>query len=713
MDLIRKKHKLWTNFNILNLSKVLLLLTMLNICIAETTNNALKDLTIENLDKEYLKITLQFSMQPKMPRIFAIDKSKELIVDFPDTISELPKHKMRNLLSLEYIKSINITYANNKVRMSIKVKDFQPYTLDINENNIIIMINNEGAEKNTITNQATDDYTITELDFNRGPNGEGKLILDLNFAINNVEIQENNDEKNDIIINFKNATIPDKLLRNFDVSDFGTPMKNIIFSKLNNDLILNIKTKGEHEKITYHLDGKYIVEARSKDSLIKQLEKTRKFKFTGEKISLNFQDIEIRAILQLLADFTGLNIIANDRVNGNVTLRLDNIPWDQALDFILKSKGLTKRESGNIILIGPTEEISKYEEMELSSLKQIEALAPIKTEYIKINYAKAEEVIKMIKDDEKNSMLSSRGNISFDARTNTLLLKEIEDRINDIKELIKILDVPIKQVLIEAYIVSASESFEDNFGVNLNTSAGIRLGNKRLGLSKTADEALKIANDGIGAMNGIPSNLVGFGGKSDGNVSLGMALSKLPGGILLSLELQALETESLGTVIAKPKILTLDKQSASIEAGQDIPYISSSNNSGTTTTFQKAAIRLQVTPQITPNNQISMDISINNDSPGAVLKGIGGADNTTVPINTNTLKTNIVIEDGETIVLGGLIKEDFQESMNKIPYFSQIPILGLLFKNKQSKLIKSELLVFITPRIITTEFKEPHNNDYQ
>lgn len=696
-----KKIKFSSKYKIFLLIKIFsILMITFNICTAKVDKTILQDINIENLDKDDVKIVLHFSIPPKTPKIFSIENPPELIVDFPDTVNGLTKDKMNNLVSFDLVKKINFLYANNKTRMIIKLTSLLPYTLEINDNKLIFIIKNKEFVTTSKNHSSVDTYTIQALDFNRGLNGEGKLILDLKFEINDIDIKENN---NEIIVNFKNATISEKLLRNFDVGDFGTPIKNIIFSRPNKDLILNIKTKGEYEKISYHLDGKYIVEARPKDFLSQQLDKTRKFKFTGEKISLNFQDIEIRAVLQLLADFTGMNIIANDSVNGNVTLRLENIPWDQALDFILKSKGLAKRESGNVVLIAPTEELSKYEEMELSSLKQVEALAPLKTEFIKINYAKADDIVKMIKDGDKNSMLSSRGTVSVDPRTNTLLLKEIEDKINDIKDLIKILDVSVKQVLIEAYIVSVTENFSDNFGVKLNTSAGIKLGGRRLGLSKSADDALSIANQGIGAMNGIPKNF--FDPTDIGGNTLGLALSRLPQGLLLSLELQAAEIETLATTIAKPKILTLDKQAASIESGQDIPYLTSSANSGTNTTFQKASIKLQVTPQITPNNQISMDLSINNDSPGEKI-GDG------IPINTNSLKTNILVDNGETVVLGGLFKDTIKEGLQKVPYLSQIPFFGALFRARTLSNDKTELLVFITPRIVTNTSKDQEDNNY-
>ncbi len=722
-----------------------ILMMAINISFANNNiNNTVKlqDITVKNLSGDNVVITLKFSDLPRIPAEFTMDSPPELVFDFMDTINDLPRSKMFQKLSLNLIKNISFANSGNKVRMVVSLNNSVPYTSEINGNNLILTVKNEEYKA---TQNQTDDYSISALDFHRGEHGEGKLILDVKSNVMNIDVTE---EDSNMVVEFKNATISNNLLRKFDVGDFGTPIKTITLKQTDNSVFVTIIASGEYEKISYHTGDKYIVEARPQTILQQQIEKARKFKFTGEKISLNFQDIEIRAVLQLLADFTGMNIVANDSVQGNVTLRLDNIPWDQALDFILKSKGLAKRESGNVVLIAPSEELSKYEEIELSSVKQLEALSPLKTEFLQINYAKAEDVVKMVQGssggkDDKNSMLSSRGTISVDARTNTLLIKDIDEKISDIRDLIKTLDIPVKQVLIEAYIVEASENFQDALGIKLNGAATAKIGSHRLGLgaapasgasgsspaattvassgttvnvtstanaaapapaaaatptaSTAGDAAWNIATSGIGAATA--GKLFDFGTSAAGVI--GIALSRLPGGTLLNMELDAGEVESLGTVISKPRILTMDKQAASIESGTDIPYTTSTANSGSSTTFQKAVLKLQVTPQITPNDQISMDLSINNDSPGTATAGASGP-----PISTTSLKTNVLVNNGETIILGGLFKDNLQDAKNKIPYLSDLPFLGKLFQNKKITSVKSELLVFITPRIIKSLDKE-------
>lgn len=694
-------------------------------------NIKLQDLIVDKLPGDNVRIVLKFSDLPRIPTSFAMDAPPELVFDFADTSNDLPRKKMSQKFSLNLIHNISVAGSGGKVRMVIALNNSAPFTSEVDGNNLVLIIKNE-ENKKTKQNNQQQDYTISSLDFQRGEHGEGKLILDVKSEEMRVDVQDA--DNGNMLIEFKNATISNNLLRKFEVSDFGTPIKTIIISNKDNNVLLTIAAVGEYEKISYHVGDKYIVEARPKTALEQQMEKARKFKFTGEKISLNFQDIEIRAVLQLLADFTGMNIVANDSVTGNVTLRLENIPWDQALDFILKSKGLSKREAGNVVLIAPSEELSKYEEIELSSVKQLEALAPLKTEFLQINYAKADEVVKMIQGGDKNSMLSSRGKISVDSRTNMLLIKDIDEKINDIKDLIKTLDVPVKQVLIEAYIVSASEDFQDSLGIKLSGAATAKIGSHRIGLganpsagggsSASSSAATTTASSGTtnsssSAEAAVPTSAASSAGGNAWNIAnggigaataaqffdfstgaagvLGLALSRLPGGTLLNLELDAGETEALSTIISKPRILTMDKQSASIESGQDIPYTTSTANSGSNTTFQKAVLKLQVTPQITPNDQISMDLTINNDSPGAATAGASGP-----PINTTSLKTNVLVNNGETIILGGLFTDTLNDSKNKIPYLSDMPFLGRLFQNKKIGSSKKELLVFITPRIMQT-----------
>ena len=722
----------------LTLTTWMVLVAMLNVAIASKNIPildkmvTLQDVVVKSLPNDIVEISLKFSDLPRIPTNFIMDTPPELVFDFADTINHLPREKLLQKLSFNLVKKISFVNSNNKVRMIISLHKSSHFVSAVNGNNLILTIKNE-AYKSSAVQQ--DVYDISALDFHRGNDGEGKLILDVRSELMSIDFKDG--DNGDMQIAFKNATISNKLLKRFDVSDFGTPMKTITLTKENDKVIVNIVATGEYDKISYHIGDKYIVEARPTTALQQQLDKSRKFKFTGEKISLNFQEIEIRAVLQLLADFTGLNIVANESVQGNVTLRLEDIPWDQALDFILKSKGLSKRESGNVVLIAPSSELSKYEETELEAAKQLEALEPLRSEFVPINYAKANEIVSMLKGGDKHSSLvSDRGSIVVDSRTNTLLIKDISNRIADMKDLIKVLDVPVKQVLIEAYIVQCNENFQDMLGIKMSGAARASLGSRSIGFGAGKSDAVSTgtsattasapvgtavtinnvapvatsASKATSAGSAAQALLAGKSAVADnggqyfdlstgGTAVLGLALSRLPGGTILQLEIDAAEKEGMTTTISKPRILTLDNKSATIESGTNIPYTTPGTTGyAGTTSFQKATLNLTVTPQVTPNDQISMDLSISNDS--FDTSGASGGSSTTPAMKTTSLKTNVLVDNGETIVLGGIFADSVIDEKTKIPYLSSLPFLGKLFQNKKISNAQSEMLVFITPRIL-------------
>jgi len=693
----------------------------------------LQDVMVKNLSNDNVQIVLKFSDLPSVPTNFVMDSPPELIFDFIDTVNQLPKDKLLQKLSFNLVKKLSFANANNKLRMIISLNNAAPFVSEIQGNNLIFTVKNEAYKSSAIAQQESAD--ISALDFRRGTDGEGKLILDVKAEVNNIDVKDGNN--NEMQIEFKNATVANQLLKRFDVSDFGTPMKTITVIKEKDRVIVKILATGDYDKVSYRIGDKYIIETRPMSELQQKSDKSRKFKFTGDKISLNFQEIEIRAVLQLLADFTGLNIIANDSVQGNVTLRLDDIPWDQALDFILKSKGLSKRESGNILLIAPASELSKYEESELESTKQLESLEPLRTEFVPINYAKANEIVTMLKGDKNSSLLSDRGSINVDSRTNTLLIKDIGSRIEDMKDLIKVLDVPVKQVLIEAYIVQCNQNFQDQLGIKVNGAAKASMGSRRIGFGGNSNslqgspettttttitangpvtQVTKPAVAGGGSPSMVAQSIASAVGVSNnqavsqkigqffdlstgGTAVLGLAVNKLPGGIILNLELDAAEKEGMTTTISKPRILTLDNKAANIESGANVPYTTpGSTGYAGTTSFQKVTLSLNVTPQITPNDQISLDLSISNDSIDTT--GASGGSSTTPGVKTTSLKTNVLVDNGETIVLGGILTDNLVDAKTKIPYLSSLPFIGRLFQNKNIQSAQSEMLVFITPRIL-------------
>lgn len=629
---------------------------------------------------------LEFSKAPPSPTGFSMESPASMIFDFTGVQNNLSKQLSSQKLILGVVTGINFIQSAEKTRFIVNVSNLVPYSIDYDANKIIITFDNDQAVLQPVNNE----YTISTLDFRRGEQGEGRVIID--FSVDNVPIDFT--ESDDAMrIEFRGATIPEKLLRKFDVSDFGTNIQKINLERINNNVVMTIIAQGEYEKIAYQLDNQYIVQIRplTAGGLAKLT--AQKFQFTGEKISLNFQDIPVRSVLQLIADFTNLNIVVSDSVQGNVTLRLENIPWDQALAFILQSKGLDKRTSGNIMLIAPSEEITAREQSDLEAQQQVQALAPLQSEFIQVNYAKAADMVAMIKD-ATNNLLSNRGQISVDTRTNTLLVKDTAENIESIRALLERLDVPVRQVMIEAQIVETTDSFTDAFGLQFTGAATPNLGKYRLGMAPTIDLAHQFAQ-APSSKTSSSSNLFFDFTDSAAKGFLGLSLAKLPGGTLLDLELQASESESKSKTVARPKLVTQDQQTASIETGQEIPYTTTAQIGSTpTTTFKKAVLKLEVTPQITPNNKIAMDLTINNDTPSTVTNG------GQIGINTTRMTTNILVDDGETIVLGGIFKVNTGKSTNAIPYLSQIPIIGGIFRTVHKTISRDEILIFVTPRMV-------------
>lgn len=484
-------------------------------------------------------------------------------------------------------------------------------------------------------------------------------------------------------------------------------------------------------KTTDHKDVQEASHAKIFTNLRSAEKKQNLSAFSGEKLSFNFQDIEIRAALQILADFAGFNLIASDTVQGNITLRLQSVPWDQALDIILKSKNLDKRQIGNVVLVGPTQEIAEREKLELESMQKVSSLEPVKSELIQINYAKAEELQNILKEPG-NSLMSSRGNVTVDKRTNILLIQDTTRRLHDIKNLIKKLDVAVRQVEISTQIVTADNTLEEVLGMRFGGAMIERLGQQRLGIGSTIERARVIGSASSGTVptpsavipqglitsstqggptvqttEGLFSDLPGVlsGAAAVGQVpgKLGLALARLPNGTLIDLELQALEFEAKIQTISRPKITTTDKTRAYVEQGFEIPYLEASSSGATSIAFKKAVLRLEVTPQITPDDKLMLDLSITNDSPSNITTLVGGLAGTTgssIGLKTSRLTTQVLVNNGETIVLGGVLTLIDSKKCAKIPFFGDLPLVGVLFRNKNMLEERKEVLIFITPCIV-------------
>ena len=670
-----------------------ILVAFSNVTLAETANIvSLTDIKSRNLPGDKAQIMLEFSGSFAQPKHFATEDPSRIIFDFPNiTLEKLAPKLKKQAITLGSIKNIALVANKTQTRLVIDTTSLVPYISETNNNKFIITLDNSEKINSTTSSSTSTSNTIQALDFKRGNNGEGKMILNLSHDKVPVDFTEKN---GNILLEFKGATIAAGLLKDFDVTAFGTPINKITVTKQSNSILFTIKVSGDFDKIAYQLKDQYILEAKPlmyNDQLSLQ---SQKFQFNGERISLNFQDIDVRSVLQLLADFTDLNIVASDSVTGNLTLRLEDTPWDQALDFILKSKGLGKREQGSILWIAPNKEIAEIEEIELKSQNTVHKLAALTSTYLQINYAKAEDLLGIIKG-EKNSMLSDRGDITVDVRTNTLLIKDTEDNIFAVKNLIEKLDIPVRQVIIETQIVQTNSTVVDSFGLKLSGSSKVQIGKRRLGVSSSGADAMNIANTGAVTSS---APLVTFGNGSitpESSGVLGLALSKLPGGTLLNLELQALESEDRGKVIANPKLLTLDKQTASIESGEERPIVTpGTNTSPATTSFKVASTKLEVTPQITPDNKITLELKVTKDSFLDVATSGNNA------LSTIILSSLVQVDNGDTIVLGGIYGNDKTAAFRKIPLFGDIPIIGKLFSNSNTLDKKTETIIFVTPRLV-------------
>jgi type IV pilus assembly protein PilQ len=496
-----------------------------------------------------------------------------------------------------------------------------------------------------------------------------------------------------IVLDLKNASLPEVLQRRLDVTDFATPVKIIDTESRDGGVRMKISAIGAYDHLAYQSDNQFTVEIRETTEAEKEERRKQEFGYTGERLSLNFQDIEVRSVLQLLADFTGTNIVVSDTVSGNLTLRMQNVPWDQALDIVLKTKGLAKRENGNVMLIAPSEEIAAREKLELESQKQIEELAPLYSDFIQINYAKASDLATLLQSED-SSLMSDRGKVTTDERTNTLLIQDTAEKLEQIRRMVALLDIPVRQVLIESRIVIANNDFSRDLGVKFGASGnadssdrfivggGTQPGDINYGYNPGFEVPAGSGNEGL-LVNLPVANPSG---------SLGLALGKI-GSSLIQLELSAMQLEDRGEVISSPRVITSNQQEASIQQGTEVPYQEASSSGATSVSFKDAVLELKVTPQITPDDNIIMDLKVSKDSVGTMFAGVPS-------IDTRNVSTRVLVENGETLVLGGIYEQERGKEVERIPFFGSLPGVGWLFKTESKTDQKQELLIFVTPKII-------------
>ncbi|HEU0282775.1 MAG TPA: type IV pilus secretin PilQ [Gallionella sp.] len=663
--------------------------------------NSIEMLDYATLQSGKIQISLKLKEPLKnLPAGFAINNPPRIALDLPDTANSLGKNSVS--IGEGVLKSMNIVQAGNRTRLVINLSKPAGYETKLDGNNLLITL--QGAEAGTSTNVSSkfaeavpgaQKHSLRDVDFRRGKAGEGRVVVDLSDTSTGIDIRT---EGKSIIVDFINTTLPKNLERKLDVVDFGTPVQAVNTYSQGNNVRMVIEPKGLWEHAAYQTDRQFILDVKPIVEDPNKLVQGSKLGYSGDKLSLNFQNVEVRAVLEVLAEFTGLNIIASDSVGGNITLRLKDVPWDQALDIILHSKGLSMRKSGNVIWIAPTDELATKEKLELEARSQISELEAVRTESFQLKYQKAAEVQKIL-GDEKQKILSKRGSVVIDARTNTLFVQDTPSKLEDIRKLINQIDIPVKQVMIDSRIVEASNTFSKNLGVRLAVpNAQLRDPNATTQVATTGrlEDFTNLFPSSGSPTTKYPTNLsVNLAAGSINSVqpgALAMIFSNAVTGAL-HLELSALQADGKGKVISNPRVVTADQMEAVIEDGTEIPYLQASSSGATSVSFKKAVLSLKVKPQITPDDNIIMDLKINKDTRGTDT--IAGP-----AIDTKQITTQVLVENGGTVVIGGIYRQELNDTVNKIPLLGDIPVVGFMFRNKAQRDDKNELLIFVTPRIL-------------
>lgn len=664
---------------------------------AYSKDNSLISVKVLPLPENRVRIDFQFSKPLKqLPASFITQKPPRLVLDFISTDMQIPADQKTKTIQLGSLHSYNIVAVRDRIRAILELDRSVSYSGSTAGSVYSLVLNGksndlfENSKEVFITNQVVNaKHEIKRIDFRGIEKQGGRVLIDVSDTGIPIDVTQVGKE---IVVNFLNTRIPLNLMKRYDVSDFHSPVQIITMQQEGKKVRMTILSKGDYGHFVYQVNKQFMVDVFPLTAEEIRQAKLKKQVFTGKRISLNFQNISIRAVLQLLADFTGINMVVSDKVQGDITLRLNDIPKDQALDIILTTQGLDKRRKGNVMLIDTKASMDKMEEDQLKSQQTIEKLEPIRSDLIQINYAKAADIAVLIKD-KQNSLLSDRGKISVDARTNTIWIQDTGTKIEEVRELIKQLDIPVKQVLIEARIVEVTKDFSQDIGIRWGVSRPTHL-------SGTLEGANELAR-GTAPANVVPLerrlNLDLAAAPLTGATpaSVGIALAKLNDNILLDLELSALESEGRAELISSPRLITTNQQAAVIESGEEIPYQEATSSGATAVAFKKAVLSLKVTPQITPDGKILMDLQINQDTPSPqTFLGVPA-------IITKEIQTNVLVNNGQTIVLGGIYKQDKNKVINRIPFFGELPVVGILFSNRQITLKNEELLIFITPRIIT------------
>ncbi|MDX2410761.1 MAG: type IV pilus secretin PilQ [Woeseiaceae bacterium] len=683
--------------------------------------NRLQDIQIQSLPGDRVELKLIMSGTAPEPLAFTIDDPARIALDLADTTLGLTSR--RRDVNMGPLDTVLTAEANGRTRVVLNLGTMVAYETRVSGNTVTVILG-DGEDYSAGTTQfaaaavAQPSYAssggraITSVDFRRTRDGGGRVVVNLTDPSTPVDIRQ---EGGRVVAVFKDTSLPAELMRRLDVMDFATPVTTVDTLRTNLDARIVISADGKYEQLAYQSDNEFTIEinpaAAAKEDGSTLFSETKEYE--GQRLTLNFQDIETRAVLQLLAETSGRNIVVSDTVQGNVTLRLRNVPWDQALDIVMTTKGLDMRQNGNVIIVAPAEEIAARETADLEAKQAISELEPIYSEFLQVNYAKAGDLAALISAEGGggNSMMSERGSLAVDDRTNTLLIQDTAERLQDIRRMVTTLDVPIKQVLIESRIVVVSDDFSRDLGVRLGLTAFNENSTDGLttisGSGSGTDTMIGSALDNLAdPANGTiyPIELPQLGNRYNVNVPITdaagrFALAILESEFLVDLELTALEAEGRGEIVSTPRVITANQKEARIEQGVEIPYQQAASSGASTIQFKKAVLSLTVTPQITPDNNIIMDLKVHKDNVGDIIStgGLGG----TVPsIDTRSVETQVLVADGQTVVLGGIYETERRETINKVPFLGDIPGLGYLFRSKSRIDNKAELLIFVTPRIL-------------
>ena len=671
----------------------------------------LKSVDVAALPGDRVELKLSFDSPVTAPRGYTTEDPARIALDFPGVVTQIA-NRSRDL-GVGNARTLALIEAKDRTRLIVNLATLVPYSTRVEGNNVFVLIgpgaNAVQASTGTAPKAApapaatprvttaaaprapvvnTPGRAIRNVDFQRGALGEGNVVIDLSDPSISPDVKEQGGR---IIVTFARTALPDPLRLRLDVKDFATPVQFVSSTQAGEASTVSIEASGAFDYSAFQTENRLIISVRPLTNEDVQRRNADRNVYTGEKLSLNFQDIDVRSVLQLIADFTNLNLVASDTVQGGITLRLQNVPWDQALDLVLKTKGLDKRKVGNVLLVAPADEIAARERQELESQKQLEELAPLRRDLIQVNYAKAADIAKLFQSvTGSKDNADARGSITVDDRTNSIIAYQTQDSLDELRRIVAQLDIPVRQVMIEARIVEATVGYDKSLGVRWGgTSTGH--GNTTIyGLDNNGDES---GNTGTDTGTNVP-----FVDMGASNATSGIGLGFVTNNTLIDLELSAMEATGNGEVVSQPKVVTSDKETAKILKGQEIPYQESSSSGATTVSFKEASLSLEVTPQITPDNRIIMEVKVTKDAPDYLNEVLG-----VPPIDKNEVNAKVLVNDGETIVIGGVFSNTQNKTTQKVPFLGDVPYIGRLFRSDTVSEEKSELLVFLTPRIMNNQ----------